>query len=95
MNTVFDDRASRRKVLRAGMAGLAAMGTAIAMAGRVHAQAKISPKLVQYIEVSRKPSQNCANCAQFIVPNACKIVQGEIAPAGWCVSWGPAPKPAS
>ena len=92
MTTGFDDKASRRDVLRAGLTGASIAVASVALEGRVQAQTKLAPKLVQYVEVSKQPNQNCANCAQFIQPNACKIVQGEIAPGGWCVSWGPAPK---
>ena len=95
MTTGFDHKTSRRTIIRAGVTGLAAVGAGIAVGGRVQAQTKISPKLVQYIAVSKKPNQNCGNCAQFLAPNACKIVEGEIAPTGWCVSWGPAAKSAS
>ena len=92
MTTGFDDKASRRDVLRTGLAGATIAIVGVAVAGRVQAQTKLAPKLVQYVEVSKKPNQNCANCVQFVQPNVCKIVQGDIAPAGWCVSWGPAPK---
>ena len=97
MTTGFDDKASRRDVLRASLASASIAVASIAVAGtavtgRAQAQSKIAQKLVQYVEVSKKPNQSCANCAQFLPPNSCKIVQGEIAPGGWCVSWGPAPK---
>jgi DNA-directed RNA polymerase subunit beta len=31
--------------------------------------------------------QQCAQCANFNSPNACRRVQGFIAPTGWCVLW--------
>ncbi len=98
MTTAPRDQASRRTVLRAGMAaltGVAMAGAGIVTGERARAQTKIAQKLVQYIPVSKKPNQTCANCAQFVAPNSCKIVQGDIVPGGWCVSWTPAPKTAS
>ncbi len=97
MTTGNDDKTSRRSVLRAGVTGLAAVGAVgagitVAGQGQARAQTKLAQKLVQYVEVSKKPNQHCANCSQFVAPNACKIVQGEIAATGWCVSWAPAPK---
>lgn len=26
----------------------------------------------------------CAGCTFFVKPNACKLVEGEISPMGWC-----------
>ena len=101
MTTDNDRKTSRRSVLRAGataVTGVAVTGLALTaggMAGQAQAQTKIAQKLVQYIPVSKKPTQNCANCSQFVAPNACKIVEGEVAPAGWCLSWAPVPKTAS
>ncbi len=84
--------AQRRAVLQAGLAIVAGVA---ALPRRAQAQVKVAQKLVQYIPQSKKPTQLCSNCANFVVPNACKIVEGEIAPNGWCVSWSPAPKSAS
>jgi len=90
------DRTSRRSVLKAGLtavAGVASVG--IATRHSADAQAKLAQKMVQYLAETKKPSQMCSNCVNFISPNACKIVEGEIHPGGWCVAWAPAPKTAS
>jgi hypothetical protein len=48
--------------------------------------AKVSQASVQY-QHQPKGAQKCANCIQFIQPNACKVVEGEISPEGWCAIW--------
>lgn len=45
---------------------------------------------LQYVEVSAKPNQNCANCKlyQEKAPcNGCSVVKGPIAAGGWCAAW--------
>jgi hypothetical protein len=79
---------SRRFVLSAG--GLLLAGTAMGLAGT--AEAKMPQKGVQYVAKSLKPNMNCSNCASFQAPAACKIVEGVIAPAAYCMVWSPAPK---
>jgi hypothetical protein len=36
-----------------------------------------------------KGNQKCAECVYYFLPdrNACKIVEGEISPQGWCKFW--------
>ncbi len=34
-----------------------------------------------------KADQMCVNCANFIAPNRCKVVDGEIGANGWCTLW--------
>ena len=50
------------------------------------APAKVSKASVQYQD-QPKGVQKCGNCIQFIQPNACKVVEGEISPEGWCAIW--------
>lgn len=47
------------------------------------AQAKVPQKSVSYQD---KPqgTQRCDGCNNFQSPNACKLVDGEISPQGWC-----------
>jgi hypothetical protein len=33
---------------------------------------------------SPKNGQKCLDCALFIQPQACKVVEGTISPVGWC-----------
>jgi hypothetical protein len=80
--------ASRRSALKTGIAMAAGTGAAL-LAPRAKAQsAKADPASVAY---QTKPSngQQCSGCVQFIAPNACKIVSGTIAPAGWCELYSP------
>jgi hypothetical protein len=75
---------SRRLVLHRAMtvaAGTAAMvGVA---ANRAVAQAKSSQQAVAYQNMPQG-SQRCDNCTLFEPPSACKTVDGQISPQGWC-----------
>ena len=82
----MQDNKSRRFVLRTGLA--IAAGTTLA-AGAARAQdEKIAQELVQY-QNQPKDGQQCSKCAQWINPNACKIVAGVIQPQGYCVAYAP------
>jgi hypothetical protein len=72
---------SRRGVLFA--AGAAA--PLIALTGRP-AQAKIAQTAVHY-QATPKDDRQCDGCNFFMAPNGCKMVDGEIAPTGWCALW--------
>ena len=50
------------------------------------AQAKIAQTAVNY-QTTPKDGHQCDGCAQFVAPNSCKLVDGEIAPTGWCALW--------
>jgi len=72
-----------RRVVLAGAAlalGVAATGT---IATQAAAQQKVSQADAKYQD-QPKGQQRCDGCVQFQPPNACKIVQGEISPSGWC-----------
>jgi hypothetical protein len=30
---------------------------------------------------------SCATCTLFVAPNACKVVEGEVSPDGWCKAY--------
>lgn len=72
---------SRRSVL------LAAAGAAplLALTGG-EAQAKLAQNAVKY-QPDPKDGKQCDGCAQFVAPNSCKLVDGEISPTGWCLLW--------
>ncbi len=79
---------SRRDMLRTGAmvaAGLA--GVAAASSARAQDE-KIAQELVQY-QNTPKDGQECDKCAQWVDPNACKIVAGTINPKGYCVAYAP------
>ncbi len=52
--------------------------------GATEAQAKMSQAAARY-QKTPKDDKQCSNCNLFLPPNACKSVDGEIAPTGWCV----------
>jgi hypothetical protein len=69
---------SRRKLLQAvaGAAPLVALGA-------TRAEAKIPQAAVGY-QTEPKDGKQCSTCNFFIEPNACKTVDGEIKPTGYC-----------
>jgi len=74
-------RISRRTVvLAAGAAPLLAMGATGAQA------AKLAQAAARYQPTPNNGKQ-CSDCALFLPPDACKSVEGPIAPTGWCVLW--------
>ena len=78
--------ASRRALLRAGL------GAAAAAAALRGANAQSPPKLAKNVVMYQdqpKDGHECSQCANFIAPNACKIVEGEISPHGWCGAFVP------
>jgi hypothetical protein len=84
MNNGMNDgqRLSRRAAL-AGTAlvlGAAAAATAVSQSP---AQQKISQADAKY-QTAPKGDQRCDACVNFQPPNACKFVQGDISPSGWC-----------
>lgn len=80
-----EKRASLRGMMRTGL-GVLAAGAAI---GRASAQdQKIAQNLVQY-QNTPKDKAECDQCVNWVAPNACKIVAGEINPKGWCVAFAP------
>ncbi|PPQ27831.1 high-potential iron-sulfur protein [Rhodopila globiformis] len=82
--TKYDNDATRRQVLRAG---LAVVGGAVAVSA-AQAQDKIDPKMVQYQD-SPKDGNKCSTCVNFEAPSSCKIVAGKISPNGWCIAYAP------
>ena len=47
------------------------------------AEAKIPQAAVAY-QATPNGDKECDNCNFFVAPNACKTVDGEISPKGWC-----------
>jgi hypothetical protein len=72
---------SRRNVL------LAAVAAAPVLALRsTRAEAKMAQTAVAY-QQTPKDGKQCDGCNFFVAPNACKIVDGEINPSGYCNLW--------
>jgi hypothetical protein len=75
-------RISRRAAL-SGTAFALGAATAATVVRNAAAQQKISPALANYQDMP-KGDDHCEVCNNFQAPNACKFVQGEISPKGWC-----------
>jgi hypothetical protein len=70
----------RRMILgAAGAAPLVAL-----MSGS--AEAKMAQTAVHY-QPDPKDGKQCDGCNFWVAPNACKLVDGDIAPTGWCSHW--------
>ena len=80
--------ASRRAVVKTGLALLAGGAVAGVAAQRARAQEKIAQAQVQY-QTMPKDGAECDKCVNWVPPNACKIVAGNIVPKGWCVAYAP------
>ena len=72
---------TRRTVLLAA----AAAAPALALMSST-AEAKMAPTAVKYQETP-KDGKQCDGCNFFVTPDACKMVDGKIAPTGWCSLW--------
>jgi hypothetical protein len=72
---------NRRKVLLA-IAGAAPL---VALAS-TPAQAKMAQANVSY-QAEPKDGKQCSQCNFYIDPNACKVVDGDIVPTGYCKLW--------
>ena len=72
---------SRRTVLlaAAGAVPVLALMTSVA-------EAKMAQTAVKY-QTTPKDGHQCDGCNFFVAPNACKMVDGDIAPTGWCTLW--------
>ncbi|MEJ0046804.1 MAG: hypothetical protein WDN04_12340 [Rhodospirillales bacterium] len=73
---------SRRAALTGTALALGA-ATAATVVRPAAAQAKISQAVAKY-QATPSGSDRCEICNNFQPPNACKFVQGEISPKGWC-----------
>ena len=71
----------RTALITAGAAPLLAM-----IASRAEAGAKVPQSAVHY-QASPKNGQDCDDCANFVSPGGCKLVDGSISPKGWCRLW--------
>src|SRR5215469_8321443 len=75
---VFMGKISRRLMMR-----IIVIYAALAGTDSVRAETKVAQKLVGYQSKPVGPAQ-CNNCRHFEPPSSCKVVEGDIAPTGWC-----------
>ncbi len=76
-----EKKVSRRVVLRE--AALVAGAVPVLLSGITAAHAKVKQTDVHY-QSTPKDGQQCSKCANFEAPKACKLVDGEIDPNGYC-----------
>ena len=72
-----------RRTLLIGAAGALPL---IAFSATGAKAAKMAQAAVKY-QATPKDGKQCDGCNFFVAPNSCKMVDGEIAPAGWCALW--------
>jgi hypothetical protein len=89
MNNGRNDRQriSRRAVLARTALALGAAAAAMAVSPAA-AQQKLSQVDAKY-QGTPKGDLHCDGCFNFQAPNACKFVQGDISPSGWCQLFAP------
>jgi len=85
-NSPRSELSRRRFILNIGLfGGAAALAGAALQPGQAHAgSSKIDQRSAGY-QATPKGKARCDNCVQWQAPDACKVVQGKIAPSGWFV----------
>ena len=82
---------SRRAVLGAGVAAVAAVMVPAIAPHPAAAQQKVKPAMVQY-QQTPKNKQECDTCLHWVPPDQCKMVEGKINPKGWWSLYALKPK---
>lgn len=72
-----------RRLLLGGMTWGTGLAASVMAAMIAAAQQKVSKADAKYQD-QPKGQQRCEICVNFQPPNACKLVDGEIKPTGWC-----------
>jgi High potential iron-sulfur protein len=81
------DALSRRAVVVRGFVGTASF---VVASGQLrNAQAAKFPQTSPAVayQPSPKDSHQCDNCMLFQAPESCQVVDGKVAPTGWCKLW--------
>jgi hypothetical protein len=85
----FPNAMPRRDVLKTAVKVAGAGCTFAALRyEQAFAQRKMAKNEARYQD-QPNGQQSCAMCASFLPPAACKIVQGDISPNGWCNQFQP------
>ncbi len=79
-----DEFVTRRGFMRAAAIGSGAVLGASLIAAPAAAATKMPQKAVKY-QSTPKGNARCDNCELWQPPQSCKLVDGIIAPSGWCV----------
>ena len=77
----------QRRLLMQGATALTALAVAGATGCQVQQQ-KVSKAVAAYQAMPNGP-QACGNCANFVAPSECRVVQGPVAANGWSRYWQP------
>ena len=78
-----------RRLFLGRAALVVAGGTAAAASlAAAPAQAAVTQAMAHY-QATPKGKASCATCSQFVAPKTCKVVQGVVAPTGWCLLYTP------
>ena len=86
-------KTSRREILKLGAYGLGAIG-AMSLASGANAQGQVAKKAAQkavMYQQTPKDGKQCTGCQHFEAPSACRIVDGEINPNGYCILFAKKP----
>ncbi len=86
-----DGLVTRRGFLHTAAIGGGAMLGVGLTASPAAASSKMPQKAVKY-QSTPKGNARCDNCALWQPPHSCKLVDGVIAPSGWCVLYKAKPK---
>jgi High potential iron-sulfur protein len=73
---------SKRKFMRFALAGIAG-ATLRPRQTLAQGSAKMTKAQAEYQDTP-KGIQMCATCSLFDEPHACKVVEGDVSPNGWC-----------
>lgn len=76
-------RVSRRDFLIGTAAASGGIAAAAVISIPAYATNKVPQKAVGY-QPTPKGDQRCDNCDLWQPPSSCKLVDGTIAPSGWC-----------
>ncbi len=79
---IWPSRISRRSLLQSAGCGIGAAAI-LGVTMRTASASKMPQSAVGY-QATPKGAQRCDNCTLWQAPNACKSVDGNISPQGWC-----------
>ena len=79
-------KVSRRSVLKSAVWLAGAACTGVLSHREALAQAKASKAAMKYQD-HPNGDRKCSGCLQFVAPNGCKVVDGDISPNGYCIAW--------
>jgi hypothetical protein len=83
MNNGRTDCQVSRRVLLTGTALVLSAAAGVTEVTQASARQKFSQGDTKY-QSTPKGDERCDGCISFQPPNACKFVQGDISPSGWC-----------